>query len=508
MDNEPKLDELEHRITKLVAIIQDLQHADTKTDSSNSIQSLLSNIPAAIFRCTNDKHWTVELISDYIENITGFPASDFIGYNILYFHSVINSSCTNMVFETIENAINNKSHYEIEYSIKAANGEQLWLFEKGQGVFDEDDKLLFLDGAIWDITEQKRNTFEQKELLSEFEAIFNNSAIGIAYLKEDRTVYRINQRAREIFGYTEKELIGKSAKDIHISTDKFNQFADKYFSRLRDGETIKTEYEFRNKIGGRIWCSLWGKAINPPELDNGIIWIVEDISESKHLEQLKEDIERMMHHDIKNPLGNIMMLQSLLKQSPNINKDELKYIDYIGESGKQIQKLIEMPIDLFKMETGTYEFQPVRFDIIDLLKNASADQSYITQEATSIIKIYINGKALKDGDSIFIGAEEHLCFNMFCNLIANAREASKSDEAVSIYIKDNNTIDITVSNNGAVPEKIRQSFFEKYSTEGKRKGTGLGTYSAKLIAETQGATISMQTSKEDGTKITVSFPKS
>jgi len=59
---------------------------------------------------------------------------------------------------------------------------------------------------------------------------------------------------------------------------------------------------------------------------------------------------------------------------------------------------------------------------------------------------------------------------------------------------------------GTVPESIRDHFFKKYVTAGKLKGTGLGTYSAKLIAEAHGGMINMQSSEDSGTTVTVQLP--
>ncbi|ETR72322.1 MAG: hypothetical protein OMM_07573, partial [Candidatus Magnetoglobus multicellularis str. Araruama] len=72
---------------------------------------------------------------------------------------------------------------------------------------------------------------------------------------------------------------------------------------------------------------------------------------------------------------------------------------------------------------------------------------------------------------------------------------------------DENAFCISIHNKGAVPEAVRENFFEKYTTSGKPNGTGLGTYSAKLIAETLGGSITMASSEKLGTMITLSFPR-
>jgi len=53
---------------------------------------------------------------------------------------------------------------------------------------------------------------------------------------------------------------------------------------------------------------------------------------------------------------------------------------------------------------------------------------------------------------------------------------------------------------------VREHFFDKYATAGKSGGTGLGTYSARLMAYTMGGDISFETSAEHGTTLTVRFP--
>jgi signal transduction histidine kinase len=59
-----------------------------------------------------------------------------------------------------------------------------------------------------------------------------------------------------------------------------------------------------------------------------------------------------------------------------------------------------------------------------------------------------------------------------------------------------------------VPPAIRRDFFERHVTSGKRGGSGLGTYSARLLTEAQGGRIAMRTSDEsDSTTVEVVLPR-
>jgi CheY-like chemotaxis protein len=93
---------------------------------------------------------------------------------------------------------------------------------------------------------------------------------------------------------------------------------------------------------------------------------------------------------------------------------------------------------------------------------------------------------------------------MLGNLMKNAIEASPEGGTVTVSIEGpRDVIMVRLHNAGAVPEAIRDSFFEKYHSVGKTDGTGLGTYSARLMARTQGGDISMRTSAETGTTISI-----
>ena len=67
---------------------------------------------------------------------------------------------------------------------------------------------------------------------------------------------------------------------------------------------------------------------------------------------------------------------------------------------------------------------------------------------------------------------------------------------------------VIIQNKGAVPADIREHFFDKFVTHGKQGGTGLGTYSARLLAEAQNGSVALEVSdQENSTTITVTLPR-
>lgn len=118
-------------------------------------RSLVNNIPGAVYRCAYDPYWTMEFLSDAIEDIVGYPASTFIDNRLLNFASLILAEDAEPIAAIVDQAIAQHQPYRIEYRVVRADGAIRWLYEKGQAVFDRHGQVLWLDGVIFDISDRK-----------------------------------------------------------------------------------------------------------------------------------------------------------------------------------------------------------------------------------------------------------------------------------------------------------------------------------------------------------------
>jgi signal transduction histidine kinase len=123
------------------------------------------------------------------------------------------------------------------------------------------------------------------------------------------------------------------------------------------------------------------------------------------------------------------------------------------------------------------------------------------------VKITVDGKPCGNDQYFMVQGEELLCYSMLANLIKNSAEASPHAGEINISLTHSEPFaGITIHNQGTVPKEIKAKFFEKYSTAGKFGGTGLGTYSAKLMTEAQKGAISMTSDQEHGTSLIIKLP--
>lgn len=220
--------------------------------------------------------------------------------------------------------------------------------------------------------------------------------------------------------------------------------------------------------------------------------------------RLREDVDRIIRHDMKNPLNSIIGLSHILKEDKNLGKDQIEMVALIEQAGYDLLNMINLSLDMFKMERGIYQFEPERLNILSVIDKIFKEIKPIMNIKQLNTTILLNGAPVNADSCVFVQGEKLLSYSMLLNLIKNAVEASPKKGMITVHIetKDKNAF-IHIHNSGTVPIEIRESFFEKYVTSGKKRGTGLGTYSAKLIAETQKGQVWMNTSEEKGTTVTV-----
>lgn len=93
-------------------------------------------------------------MSQHIERICGFPASDFIDNVVRNYGSIIHPEDRAYVVEEIDRALEEGSPYSLQYRVIHADGGERWVSERGRAILGDGGERLWLDGVILDVTEQ------------------------------------------------------------------------------------------------------------------------------------------------------------------------------------------------------------------------------------------------------------------------------------------------------------------------------------------------------------------
>ena len=223
--------------------------------------------------------------------------------------------------------------------------------------------------------------------------------------------------------------------------------------------------------------------------------------------KLREDVEEITRHDLKNPLSGIFSAVDLMEMIGELSPDHNEALEVIKESAHKILSMVNASLDLFKMERHLYNPELVDVDMIDVISRIEKEYASLLNIFRTSISVQADGRPLDGKEPFMVKGEMLLIYSMMANLIKNAIEATPENETIYIFLSRHDlTVDIAVKNKGSIPEEIQKVFFEKYATSGKPRGTGIGTYSAKLIARTLNGDISMTSSEEEGTKLLIRLP--
>ncbi len=222
--------------------------------------------------------------------------------------------------------------------------------------------------------------------------------------------------------------------------------------------------------------------------------------------RLREHVERITQHDLKTPLNAFINLPALMMEEGGLSENQVELLGMLKESAYRMLEMIDSSLNLYKMEIGAYLLCPAPVDLLKSISNILNETKGIVKKKKLDAQIWLGEKRAGDADKFFVDGEDLLCYSMLANLVKNAFEASPEGGTIRIAV-DNVAGFPTVSihNAGAIPADIRDRFLDKYATSGKKAGTGLGVYSAALIAKTLGGRIDFETSEEAGTTLTIRF---
>lgn len=245
--------------------------------------TLLSNLPGFVYRCRNDRYWTMEYLSENFHKITGYKPEEIIGNKVLSFNDLIQKDHQERLWVKWQIILNKKEVFQDEYPIITKNGEIRWVFEQGRGIYDEKGKVIALEGYITDITERKEIEEKLKESEKKYRALFENSADAIFIMSGDNFI-DCNISALKMFKCERNEIIGKPPYEFspEFQPDGLpsKKKATDYITRAYRGEELRFEWMHKKLDGTEFECEVslnkifYGKK-------SILVAIVRDISESK-----------------------------------------------------------------------------------------------------------------------------------------------------------------------------------------------------------------------------------
>lgn len=407
------------------------------------------------------------------------------------------------------NEVKTKKHDQsLELRLITRRGRLKWVSHVSRPILGDDGSLLGRRGSHRDISEYKKAMMA----LEKERNLFVSGPVVMFIWKSNvnMTVEYVSPNIAQ-FGYDPKVLASGKVHYmnlVHSSDKKRVKSEIKKWARS-DEPFFEQEYRLNGRDGEVRWvydftvivrCDA-GKVVN-------YYGYIQDITDRKNEERLREDIERVIRHELKTPLSGIIGIPNFLKNHDNLTDEQKRMVQLVQDSGMQMLNMINQHLNLFKLENDAYELDLDELDMAKIVCKTLFDLSFTIQEKNLRMVVLVDGKAVEEGETFALIGDPTLMRSIAANLMKNAVEAAPKRTWITINMKRiRDGYILIVKNKGVVAAKIKNRFFDKYVTYGKNGGTGLGTYTVKLMAERHGGSVSMTSTVKRGTAVTVKLPK-
>lgn len=258
-------------------------------ENQRRLATLMSNLPGMVYRCRNDESYTMEFVSEGGRELTGYPPEALVGNRDRSYADLIHPDDRARVWQTVQDALQAQAPFIIEYRLRAANGCEKWVWERGQGIFSTTGELQALEGFISDMTETRRAEWMLR--LARFS--IDHVSDGVFWVNESGFFFYANDAACRMLGYTREELTQMRVSDIdpdfpaerwpiHIADLKaFGSLTFESQHVTKDGRCYPVEINANYlEFEGEVY----------------VLTFVRDISSRKRAEEERQRLEAQVQH--------------------------------------------------------------------------------------------------------------------------------------------------------------------------------------------------------------------
>ncbi|NPU83225.1 MAG: PAS domain S-box protein [Syntrophaceae bacterium] len=496
-------------------------------ESERQLATLMSNLPGMAYRCQNDPNWTMVFISDGAQALTGYPAADLLENRTVSYSDLVHPEDREAIWSHVQSSLERRQPFVLNYRLQRATGEERWVWEQGRGVFDAQDRLLYLEGLVLDVTDRK----QAEEALRESEtrySTFISSTSDFVFLKDDRFRHIVaNKALADFYGRPPEEVIGLSDFDL-MPEEAARSCRASDREAVIMGSVVSTE----EAVGERVFETT--KFHVPLQSGKtGVGGFIRDITERKRAVEERRELEEQLRraekmealgllaggvaHDLNNILGVMVGYSELLAEKLPEGSPTRRHADNILQASIRGAAIIQDLLTLARRGVSVS-------DVVDL---GGIISDYLGTQEFKELRDHHPQVAftaeLTDGLLNIKGSPIHLVKTVM-NLVSNAFESIAGrgkvalrtenrylDQPIRGYddVQEGDYVVLTVSDTGGgISAEDLGKIFEPFYTKKVmgRSGTGLGLAVVWGTVKDHSGYIDVQSTEGEGSTFTLYFP--
>ncbi|HKI51381.1 MAG TPA: ATP-binding protein [Geothermobacteraceae bacterium] len=402
-----------------------------------------------------------------------------------------------------------KARLSFAEQIKAETALQVAKDELEIKVQERTDQLLTSNQQLKDEISEK--TLTQMALRSaladsqaareKIDAILQSVTDGLLVVDRDLNIALVNPVVKQLFKIADREIVGECLQDA------FGQ--DESSARLRRAFVERTKFpEFDMQIDGKVYLVRLSPVFNEQRQEVATIMLLQDVTQTRELHQLKSDFLAMAAHELHTPITAIMGYSELLgkghvEQFSAEQKQE--FIDIIYQKAEALANVVDDLLDISRMEAG--QLLSLHFSRF-ALKDELEQQLEVYRRDYS--KHSFNTDAVAAG--LYLSADLPRFRQLLQNLLSNAIKYSPAGGHIRVAADldgEEVCLSVTDCGIGMSPEQASQAFERFYRADTSNtavSGTGLGLSIVRNIIQAHGGKVWIDSQPGFGTTVFCRFP--
>lgn len=384
-------------------------------------------------------------------------------------------------------------------------GDDRWRWMKSDAVVikrDSDGRALRMVGTQTDVTDvhHARNALETSE--ARFRLVLSEAPVGMAMTNERGEFIGVNEALGALCGRTQEQLLSGFRLQDLVPSDDLKQIYSAVNALMAEGSTepYRGEHRIKHVNGSERWGlfnTSWAYDRNAK--GNFFITQINDITDQKHLDQMKSEFVSTVSHELRTPLTSIKGALALLTASV---KDELapagmRLLDIATGNVDRLTLIVNDILDLEKISSGSISYNNEDIRVREIVEASIREMSPFALKHKTTLRCDLPNLRLT------IYADRGRMMQVMANLISNACKYSWDNTEVLVKVEQVGDLAVFyVQNVGpGVPESFKAQIFKAFSQADSsdtraKGGTGLGLNISKQIVLRHGGKMGFESSPD------------
>jgi len=330
-------------------------------------------------------------------------------------------------------------------------------------------------------------------------AVLGSMAEGVLVADTDGRTVLANPRFREFFSAW-GEVEGRSVLEVVRHPDLDAVLAE----ALSETHEVAREISIPGTEVRRVM--VYAVAFPPEGPREGVVAVFHDISEIRHLEEVRRDFIANASHELRTPITSIRGFAETLVAGAAGGGESSAHLDVILRNAERLSNLVDDLLELSRIEGQNVPFRPAELDLAAMLKAHLVDLAPRVKEAELQTRLEIRAE-------VIALADREATDRVIMNLIDNAIKYSNPGGMIELALwREGRRAFVEVRDQGiGIPEPDQTRIFERfYRVDLARSrslgGTGLGLAIVRHLVQGMGGEVHVRSEPGRGAAFRFSLP--